>query len=271
MSIVKVNGINIYYEIHGKGEPLVLISGYGSNSASWFHEVPVFSKQYRVITFDNRGTGRSDKSDVPYTAKMMADDVAGLLATIGVDAAHIYGVSMGGGIAQEFALNYPEKVISLILGCTNCGGTHAIPGDPAVVSKLVSMGGTGMTEESVRALMTAVYTEEVIKNNSELIEELIKRRLEYPTPIHTYIREAQASAGFDVYDRLPQIKAPTLIINGTEDKIVPVENARIIASRIPNAELAIIEKAGHVYNFGMGDKPDKVVLDFLRRHHRTTM
>jgi len=134
MPTVKANGINLYYETHGKGEWLVLIQGYGGSSGQWYRDVPFLSREYRVITFDNRGTGRSDKPDIPYTMAMMAGDIAGLLQAIGVDIAHVCGASMGGMIAQEFALNYPDMVASLILRGTNCGGTHAIqPSDESLM------------------------------------------------------------------------------------------------------------------------------------------
>jgi pimeloyl-ACP methyl ester carboxylesterase len=132
MPTAKVGDINIYYEIHGKGEPLVLIYGYVGHSGLWFRQIPTLSKKYRVIAFDNRGIGQSDKPDIPYTMAMMAADIAGLLDIIGIDAAHVFGISMGGMIAQHFALNYPQRVISLILGCTYCGGLHSILPKPEV-------------------------------------------------------------------------------------------------------------------------------------------
>jgi 3-oxoadipate enol-lactonase len=136
MSTAKVGDINIYYEIHGKGEPLVLIYGYAADSGLWFRQIPILSKKYRIIAFDNRGVGRSDKPDIPYTMAMMAGDIAGLLDTIGIDTAHIFGISMGGMIAQHFALNYPQRVISLILGCTTCGGVHSIQPKPESMAAL---------------------------------------------------------------------------------------------------------------------------------------
>ncbi len=138
MPTAKVGDINIYYESHGDGEALLLIMGYGQYSAHWATLIPPLSQEYRVISFDNRGTGRSDKPDIPYTMKMMADDAKGLLDAIGIDSAHVFGISMGGMIAQELALNYPDKVISLILGCTLCGGTKAILPTPEALAFLLS-------------------------------------------------------------------------------------------------------------------------------------
>jgi pimeloyl-ACP methyl ester carboxylesterase len=112
-----------------------MIMGYGGNTGEWFRQIPVLSEKYHVVAFDNRGAGRSDKPDIPYTMQMFAQDTAGLLESLAIDAAHIYGVSMGGMIAQEFTLRYPEKVISLILGCTSCG-THGVIPDEEVVTLL---------------------------------------------------------------------------------------------------------------------------------------
>jgi 3-oxoadipate enol-lactonase len=261
----KANGINIYYEIHGEGEPLVLIAGYGSNSKSWFCQTPVLSREYRVIVFDNRGAGQSDKPDYPYTMKMMADDVAGLVDAINVNTAHICGVSMGGAIAQEFAICYPEKVISLILGCTSCGGTNGKEIDPAIMAKLLSMGQL-TPEESAKALLPISFNEEFIESHKNIMEELIKERFEYPTPVHGYARQAQAVSGYDTYDRLNQIKAPTLVIAGSDDKVSPIENSRLLASRIPNAELVILKNMKHGFNVEAAEKTNSVILDFLKRH-----
>ena len=268
MPIAKANGINIYYEIHGKGEPLVLIAGYGANSISWFNQTPVLSKKYRVIIFDNRGTGRSDKPDIPYTIKMMADDTAGLLDAIGIRAAHVFGLSMGSAIAQEFAINYPEKVISLILGCASSGAAHSASADPAAMMQLLNMKDSKQKspEEEVKLLLPIIFTQEFIDKNKDKIGEFIKRRAEHPTPPFAYGRQGQAVVGFDTYDRLPQIKAPTLIINGSEDKICPLENARRLGSRIPNSEVVILEKVAHSFNAEAPEKTNSIILDFLKRH-----
>lgn len=132
MPTVRVIDINIYYEIHGQGEPLVMIAGYGDDSSIWFRQVPGLSKEYEVIIFDNRGTGRSSKPDALYTIRMMADDLAGLMDAIGIQVAHIYGHSTGGMIAQEFALCYPKKVKTLILACTVAPGAPVVLADDEV-------------------------------------------------------------------------------------------------------------------------------------------
>ncbi|MFQ5924834.1 MAG: alpha/beta fold hydrolase [Dehalococcoidia bacterium] len=270
MPTVKVGDIGIYYEIHGEGEALVLIMGYGANSGEWFRQIPFLSREYRVVAFDNRGAGRSDKPDVPYTMPMLAQDIAGLLEALAIDVAHIYGVSMGGMIAQEFALCYPQRVISLILGCTLCGGTHTIMPDEEVMTVLFDMERMERltSEEEARELLPFTLTQEFIDNNPDIVEQAIAKRLEYVTPPHGFVRQAEAIMGHDTYERLPQIKAPTLVIAGTGDRLIPVENSRILASRIPNAELVLFEGAGHGFLLEVEEEANKAVLDFLRRHPR---
>ncbi len=274
MPAVKANGININYESHGTGEPLVMINGYGGNLRGWDIQVPFLSKKYCVITLDNRGTGHSDKPDIPYTIRMMADDVAGLLDALNIDAAHICGFSMGGAIAQEFAINYPQRVISLILGCSGFGGSHETKRDPAVDAQLLNMKNfsSWTPEYYIREILPGGYTEEFINKNLQFIKEMIKHRSAYPaTPSYVYERQAKAVLEeHDTYDRLNQIKAPTLILVGSADPLSPLENSRILASRIPNSELVILENLRHAFNIEAAEKTNNLILDFLNRHRRTT-
>ena len=269
MPTAQVGDINIYYESHGDGEPLLLIMGYGQYSAHWSPLIPPFSQEYRVISFDNRGTGRSDKPEIPYTMKMMAADAKGLLDAIGVDSAHVFGVSMGGMIAQEFALNYPGKLISLILGCTQCGGTKTVLPTPEALAFLLNpeMGKLSV-EERARETAPWLVSQEFIDKNPEAVELYVALTSKYPTPIHGFACQAQAIAAHDTYDRLPQITAPTLVIAGSADRIIPAGNSRIIAPRIKDAELVILENAGHGFFIDAEAETTRIILDFLRQHSR---
>jgi len=267
MPTVKVGDINIYYESHGDGEPILLIQGYAQYSGHWATMTPPLSKEYRVISFDNRGTGQSDKPDIPYTMKMMAADAKGLLDAIGVDSAHIFGVSMGGMISQEFALNHHDKLRSLILGCTQCGGEKMIlPTEEALAFLFSPEMAKLSVEERARATAPWLWTQEFIAKHPEAVEFYVAITSKYPTPIHGYACQAQAIIGHDTYERLPQIKAPTLVIAGDADRLIPVENSKVLASRIPNAELVILENAGHGFFGDAADASIKAILDFLRRH-----
>ncbi len=265
MPTVKVSDINIYYEIRGDGEPLLMIQGYGQYSAHWTTLIPPLAREYRVIIFDNRGTGRSDKPETPYTMKMMAADARGLMDAIGIDRANIFGVSMGGMIAQEFALNYPDKVMSLILGCTHCGGAKTVLPTQEALAFLFS---PEMAKLSVaeRARQTApwLWTKAFIDKHPEAVDIYVDITMKYPTPPHGFSGQAQAIAGHDTYDRLPQIKAPTLVIAGDADRIIPADNSKVLASRIPGAELVIVKNAGH--GFTEAPEATRAILDFLRRH-----
>ena len=269
MSMVRVGDVNLYYESHGDGEPLLLINGYGQYSAHWVTLIPVLSQEYRVISFDNRGTGRSDKPDMPYTLKMMADDAKGLLDAIDVDAAHVFGISMGGMIAQEFALNYPNKLISLILGCTHCGGTNMLMPTQEALAFLFGRERAELTvEERARQTVPWLWTEDFIDKNPEAIELYVAITTKYPTPVHGYACQARAIAAHDTYEGLHGITAPTLVITGGADRLIPAENSRLLASRVPNAELVILDNAGHGFIADGGVEAARVMLDFLSRHSR---
>jgi pimeloyl-ACP methyl ester carboxylesterase len=268
MPTVKVGDINIYYESHGDGEALLLIMGYGAYSAFWGLQIPSFSQEYRVISFDNRGTGQSDKPNMPYTIKMMADDAKGLLDAIGIDSAHVLGVSMGGMIAQELALNYPDRVKSLILGCTFYGGTKAIQPTPEVQESLREMGKLPV-EEQAREMAPLLWSQEFIDKNPVALELFVAITAKYPTPPHGFVCQAQAIEAHDTYDRLPQIKAPTLVITGDMDRIIPAENSKVLASRIPNAELVVLKNLCHGFFGEAVEETNRIILDFLRRHSKS--
>jgi len=264
-----VGDIDIHYEIHGEGEPILLIAGYTSSSGGWFLQTPALASQYSVVAFDNRGTGQTDKPDEPYTVDTMADDAVGLLDALGIDAAHILGASMGGRIAQNIAIRHPQKVLSLILACTGCGGPHDITGD---ASALRSISDPGLTQEEDEGEETGplyhMMSKQFIDSNPEIMAQIAAISQAFPTPASTYRNHGLASGSHDAYDRLPEIGAPTLIISGDADVIVPVENSKLLAERIPNSELAILEGMGHCFKWEAADAFNGTVLDFVRRHSR---
>jgi pimeloyl-ACP methyl ester carboxylesterase len=265
MPKVKVGDINMYYEVHGRGEPLVMIPGFASGIGGFFMHVPVFSRNYRVVTVDNRGAGRSDAPDVPYTMEMMADDLAGLLDAIGTDSAHIWGSSMGGSIAQQFALRHPKKVKRLILACASCGGPHSvITTDSEIIASFQPS--ELPPKEAFRKKLPLLVSQQYIDKNKNLITQIIDNWMNYPASPQGQARHTQATIANDTYEKLPEIRVPTLVIHGDADRVVPVENARILASRIPGAELAILKKMGHLFMFEAFNESNRIMLDFLRRH-----
>lgn len=268
MPTVKVGDINMYYETRGRGEAIVLIMGLAGTAEMWFRQIPGLSRRYRVVAFDNRGVGRSDKPDVEYTMSMFVQDTVGLLDALNIGAAHVYGVSMGGMIAQNIALYCPERVLSLILGCTSCGGQHFILPDAEALDFLVGWHHKGhlTPEERARSLVPFNFSQGFIDRRPGIVEQFVSKTAQYWPPLHTFERQAQAVLTHDMYDQLPRIKAPTLVMAGSADRQVPVENSRILASRIPAAELVILENMGHGFFIEGAEKANREILRFLKRH-----
>jgi len=263
MPTVKVNDINMYYESHGEGEPLVLLMGLAGGSSLWERQMEFFSSEYQVITFDYRGVGQSDKPDIPYSAAMLVDDVAGLMQSLGIAPAHVYGLSMGGMIAQELALEYPHVVRTLILGATSCGGAHAVWPSEEMMQILFNLPGLP-PREAMKAASSLLFTTESLERNPDLLQQLVTRGAQSPPSPQGFKRHSEAISGFDTYDRLQQVEVPTLVIAGTEDRLLPPDNSRLLASRIPGAELVFLEGSGHGYIWE-ADDADVIVLDFLKR------
>lgn len=205
----------------------------------------------------------------PYNFQMLADDLAGLMDVTGIKAAHICGESFGGYIAQYFILSYPEKVINLILRCTSCGGPHSAPRD-AEYLKLVTDPKLSKKspEEISRLLMPNMFARAYAEKNPRVIAKFSNHKLKYPNSPQVMMRLRQVAATQDIYERLPEISVPTLVIHGDADRIITVENARILASRIAKAELEIFKGPGHLL-VEAGDEPNRRVLEFLKKHPST--
>ena len=200
---------------------------------------------------------------------MLVGDAAGLLERLGIASAHIYGVSMGGMVAQELALRYPELVSSLVLGATTCGGGHAAMPSQETLQKLFGIM-TLSPDEAVKVSTSVTFSATFIERHPEKINEWLIKGAESPPSPMGFKRQAEAAAGFDTYDRLPQIRVPTLILAGTADQLIPSENSRILASRIPNAKLVLFEGAGHGYLWEAEEEANRTVHDFLRQHPKAT-
>lgn len=260
-----VNGINMYYEVQGKGVPLVLIQGFSGNHQAWFFQTPVFKKYYRVIIFDNRGIGRTDKSREPYTIRTMADDVIGLMNHLGVDRAHVLGLSLGGMVAQEIAISYPERVIKLVLGST-FAGREINDVHPELMKALgIREGSTNIDVRSIdfRKLMNFMVSSAFNKRLYRMVlVPLSKYSLRSVDP-EGYLGQMQSVAGYDTLGRLQLIKAPTLVITGTGDRIVSPSSSDVIASRIPNAKLVKVKGGSHALFMEMRGRFNREVLDFL--------
>ncbi len=265
MPQIKSNGINLYYEEHGSGEPLLLIMGFTVSSVGWHWNIPTFAQDFRTIAFDNRGVGRSDKPDVPYSMAMFADDTVGVLNALGVERAHIFGISMGGMIAQEFTLRYPQRVKTLTLGCTSCGGSNTVLSkDPDVLNMLGNIASVDV-QQAALAMTKVAVTRWFLQKRMNILLEFNQLSAQYPTPKHGMVQQMQAIVAHDTYERLPQITVPTLVITGKEDGLVPPENSVTLAQRIPNADLAILSNASHLFNIELPEATTETVKGFIRR------
>jgi len=226
----------------------------------WFRVLPILSRDYRAIYFDNRGMGRSDAPPGPYLIKRMAHDAAAVLDAAGVPAAHIIGASMGGMIAQEFALRHPQRVLSLILGCTSYGGLLARwPSFSHAPRQLLSRGMS--REQSELALVPLLYSP---STPMALIEEDLRIRSQCNWSARGFWGQFSGILLWNSYRRLPRINAPTLVVHGAEDRLVPPTNGRVVARRIPGARFELIPKAGHVLVTDQLDACVSLMLDFLK-------
>lgn len=268
MAFVRVGGLDLYYEEHGSGEPLLLIQGFGGNTVAWGPLIPALAARYRVIAFDNRDAGRSSEATGPYTIADMADDARGLLDALGVPSAHVLGASMGGMIAQELALRWPQKVRALILACTTCGGPRSAGWDELcqrldLVRELREM--PAPDSELVQQQLSWMFSPEFLANPTPAFQEFILSTLQYPAPLEGMKRQAEAIRRHDTWDRLPQIAAPTLVLAGADDPLILAENSRILAERIPNAQLTLYPRLRHGFNLEDPDRVHADILSFLER------
>ena len=258
------DGTRIHYETHGAGTPVLLIMGLGSNASGWHRTIPWLAERYEVTAFDNRGTGRSDVPEGPYTIAQMAADAAAVLDAAGHAKAHITGASLGGMIAQRFALTYPPRLRSLILLCTTPGGTHAARASAEVMNALLEGGGDPAS--AYRRNAWFLYGEETRKHHADVIEEDIAVRTRIPTQPTGYMGQVMAAGAHDTWEELPKISAPTLVVHGDADILLPTENGRILAERIPGAELVLVPGAGHMLQADDIETVRSAMLGFLGRH-----
>jgi 3-oxoadipate enol-lactonase len=264
MPTVKVGDINMYYEDHGKGEPLLLIPGWGTDLTSWRFQIPEFSKKYRVIAFDNRGTGRTDAPDKPYSMKMMTDDAVGLLDALGIGKAHILGISMGGGIAQGIAIEFPERTKSLILAATIAApDTHPMLGH--TLRAFAAAMTEGVSPKTIARIQLPYLVTSQFFENPEMVSMWVEVMAGNPYRPRGYAcnRQTDACAGQDARAQLKQITAPTLVLVGKEDILLPVKLSEELAALIPRARLAVLEGGAHGFFIEIPNKFNQAVLEFL--------
>lgn len=263
MAYVRAGDLEINYELAGEGVPLVLIMGL-TGSLDWWD--PVFigtlRESYRVLVFDNRGAGRTVTPDEgEFTCALMADDTAALMQALDIGRAHVLGLSMGGMIAQELALGHPEKVERLVLCSTNCGKSGSVFATREVLGQLAERAGT--TRKQVESFCSLTFCAEWLEAHSGEVREFTERYLRYPASDRNAERQFRATVSFDACGRMPAIGSRTLVACGTGDIIIPPENSRIIAGRIPGARLLEYEGSGHGFIWERRDEFLRELLGFL--------
>lgn len=266
MPRVHANGIETHYETHGEGAPLVLIAGLGYDKWMWHKMIPGLAEHYQVIAFDNRGVGQTDRPEGPYSAQMLAEDTAGLLGALGIPSATIMGHSMGGFIAQELTLGRPELVEKLILSATNFGGPRHIPVTQEALAVLTDMQSDPI--ERLRRGIVVSCAPGFDEAHPEIVQEWLDYRLQNPILPAPY--QAQLAIGLGLMaeeaafeHRLRTVQAPTLILFGEHDKVVPPGNADLLAAEIPNNRVHILPNAGHFFPFEVPEAANAVLIDFI--------
>lgn len=266
MPTIATNGINLYYELHGRGPLVVLIPGLGYDGWMYSRMIPGLAEQFQVISIDNRGSGRSDKPAGPYTAQMLAADVIGLLDELGAAKAHIVGHSMGGFIAQALAIDYPERVDKLVLSATNFGGPHHIPITPPAMAVLTDVSGDPI--ERLRRGIAISTAPGFAESNAEFVESWLQYRVAHPIDPAGY--QAQLAIGLGLLSeaasfehKLGRVTAPTLLLFGEHDVVVPPGNAELLAAKLPHARVEILPNAGHVFPFETPEAANRAITRFL--------
>ena len=264
MPYATLDDVEIYWESHGQGEPLLIISGVGGSTWSYEESISAWSPHFRVLVFDNMGGGLSSKPDRPYSISQMADHAAAVLDEAQAERAYVVGLSMGGMIAQELALRHPERICGLVLGCTHCGGSERVPPAPEVIRRFSDNKGLS-PEEIVEKNLRLLITVEFWQSGSESLQNYRERQLKAPIqPEHALQRQLEAIRTFDTCNRLHDIRAPTLIFTADRDLLVPSENGRILADRIPGAKIKSLANSGHLIHLECAETYHQTILRFFQ-------
>jgi pimeloyl-ACP methyl ester carboxylesterase len=265
MPILKANGIEIHYEIKGQGPPLTMIMGMSCSLRQWEWMTNLLSDTFQIITFDNRGAGKSGKPDIEYSTEMLAKDTFCLLEELQIKKSHIFGISFGGMIAQRFALMFPEITDRLVLGATMPNFTRFPPSETTVESFQASS--LAEMSESVQIVMELFFTNDFLQNNLETVakvkEIMITEKKEQSLDI--LYRQIGAGMEHDMLGEVKNIASPTLVICGNKDLIAPIENSRFLASEIPDSTLAEISGGYHAFWIERADEACGIITNFLKQ------
>jgi 3-oxoadipate enol-lactonase len=242
-----VNGISLFYERHGAGEPVLLIQGMSGTHLSWGDAfLAGLGDDLDLVVYNHRGVGDSTPQTDAFTIAQLADDAAGLLDALGWDDAHVLGISMGGMVAQELVLRHPQRIRTLTLGCTYPGGAGAQLADPALIQELAGALLSGDRELALRTGFAANLSAAHVADEAHW-EPFQAMATAMPVAVPVIMLQMQAVMGHDASARLGSIETPTLVVHGTEDRMLPAVNGELIARAIPNARLELLEGVGHMF------------------------
>ncbi len=266
MPLARVGDVVLSYERSGSGPPLLAIIGMSGSQLSWGEPfLAALREHFEVIVYDHRGVGESSRLDAPFTIADLAGDTAGLLDALALDSAHVLGISMGGMVAQELALAHPERVRTLALGCTYCGGPGSSLASPAVGLRLVESLRSG---DRALALRTGweICVSPRFRDDASLYEAYLARASARPVAREVIMAQMQAIAAHDTSARLSGLGMPTLIVHGTADDLIPVQNAHVLAGHLPAAHLELLDDAGHLFFWEEPLRSAELVRDLAAVH-----
>lgn len=253
----------IYYEVHGEGEPLLLHPGFGCTVEIYWRNTQPLAERFRVIVFDPRGAGRSDTGPPDMLMRDFADDAAALLDALDIDAAHVFGTSFGGMVAQHIALEHPSRVRRLVLGCTTAGGAqHVLP--PAQnMARFIAASEIPDPVEAMRSTYFINYSDEFIAAWDDRLAERARANEHLRSDPDGRASQIHAVQNHDTHGRLRDITAPTFVAHGTEDGTVPVENGTMLADAIPGSMLRLYPGGRHLFFTECADALNRDIIDFL--------
>jgi pimeloyl-ACP methyl ester carboxylesterase len=238
-----------------------MIPGLGATRRVYAPLVPLLAERHRVIVFDPRGTGDSEITDGPYSMRQLAGDAVCVLDAAGEDSAAVFGASMGGMVAQHVGLDHPERTAKLILACTSPGISHAVPADREATRALLGKGAT-TPADAYRLATTVLYTPAFAESHRDFVEREVAERGRHPVRARAFSAQYNAVKEHDPWDRLPSLSMPVLVLHGGEDAVMPPGNAEVLASRIPNASLVILDGLGHLFWHEDPERAAQAILDF---------
>lgn len=248
MTRIRAGSLELDYEIRGEGAPLMMINGFRRSRVVWLEPfLSALEAHFQLLLFDNRGTGYSDKPEAGYTIEAFADDCAALLEALRIPRAHVFGTSMGGMVAQSLAIRHPGRVHGLAIGCSNCG-KGSIPAEKRIWELLRLTPDEEMDAREVAFRQEEAYVTDGFRNdNRQLLDDLFQIVNMNPTPSHAVKGHLAAIDGWDGCGDLSDIRAPSLVITGAEDRLIPAGNSGMMAERIPGAQLELLPGCAHFF------------------------